>query len=106
MANGVHSHDWDRDHLLVGQLLEILDVNQVKFDWGIYCRNAWRARGETVCNGALITLTLESQALDLYDWGVEHPNPSQFYRELEQLARDHRAFWERGFLWSIHLYPI
>lgn len=100
--NGIYVEDWKKHGPLVRGALAVFNKHRIAMDYGIWCPHVWKGlKGETMCDDALLHITMESQAL--HAWNGENGFVS-FRRDLEKWFNDRGLWWEQGFHWSIHLY--
>jgi len=90
------------------RLLADLDLDHDAF---VYTRDEWRARGEPYGNDAVVTVAAEGPMYHLFNGG---PPRDELGRAAWQAQIDtfnawlerYRLFYEQGFAWSFHFYPL
>lgn len=79
------------------------------FDRGtrFYSREEWQARGEEVAADAPLTLLIEESALShILNWCEDAELIGQTEEELSNLLEPLGYYYELGYTWTMHFYPI
>lgn len=96
--NSIHVADWKTHGKMALAIMSLFVKHKVTFDFGLWCPEVWKWKGETTCDDARFHVTMEAQALQA--WQDDTP----FRRALLKWADDNGYWWEQGYHWSIHLY--
>lgn len=81
------------------------------FDRGVkfYTQEQWAARGEQLCLDAAITVLIEESPLFalLNTYWEDFPgDPQSALADLEDFLESRGYWYDLGFTWSLHLYPV
>ncbi len=104
MSNGVYVDDWEKHAELVRAILKVFKRWNITFDYGIWAPSVWtELKKESMALKALIHVTMEAQALQAWncDGGFV-----EFRKGLDAVASARNCYWEMGYHWSIHMFPL
>lgn len=74
---------------------------------GLYSRCQWdEDREEEYGRGALFTITTEGPLYDMINYGLGPAADKVHTRFVEFLETKYNIYYELGFAWSLHFYPI
>jgi hypothetical protein len=74
---------------------------------GLYSKTSWRERGEPYGNDASFSMTFEGplyEALNYGEWGGYKAGGAVDF--LTETSRKYGFYYERGYAWSAHFYPL
>lgn len=80
------------------------DGGRLRGDARIYSAEEWADRGEPYGRTSALTLTIDGSPLYM---ALNHGEPSwDIMEELDAIANRHGYWWELGYAWSVHFYPL
>jgi 5-methylcytosine-specific restriction endonuclease McrA len=88
--------------ILVETFEEWLQIHDLDYDFWIFTRDEWRARGEEVLQKAEVVLAFENQLLSI----LNYTGPWEIEDELQDLAHGFGYYFEMGHHWNLGFYPL
>ncbi len=82
-----------------------LKKNKLSHESHVYTQEEWRERGEEYGNDAVATIATEGPLYDLLNNG-DWPGASSEIRSFEEFLTGLGLWYELGYAWSAHLYPL
>ena len=79
-----------------------LNYREFTDDTMFWSRERWLARKENMCDDADLHLTTEGNLYELVNGNDEDDLRGELNKLLERLG----YWWEHGYAWSIHFYPL
>jgi len=80
--------------------------NDLHGDAQLYSADQWKARKERWGRDSLFTIITEGPLYDLLNSYYSHPYADRLRRQLGQIMKKNGVYYELGFAWSMHFYPI
>jgi hypothetical protein len=81
---------------------EWLQIHDLDYDFWIYTRDEWRARGEELLQKAELVIAFENQLVSI----LNYTGPWDIEDELQDLAHGFGYYFEIGHTWNIGFYPL
>jgi ubiquitin-protein ligase len=82
-----------------------LSKKKLNHDARVYKQAEWQARKEKYGNEAVLTITTEGPLYSLLNDG-SWPEAAEEITDLNSFLESMGVYWELGYAWSVHLYPI
>lgn len=89
------------------KMRKVLDDLARKYDdTNVYTQEGWAARGESMGDGSVFTLVCEGELYQLLNGYSKPAGDDMTVDKLNEVARKHGFWWDRGFDWSYHFYRL
>jgi hypothetical protein len=89
------------------KMRKVLDDLARKYDdTNVYTQEEWADRGESMGEGSVFTLVCEGELHHLLNGYGKGRAGDMTVDKLNEVARKHGFWWDRGFSWSYHFYRL
>ena len=84
---------------------QYLQSRELDHGSSVYTGDEWHARGERYGKGSVVTVTTEGPLGHLLNGYVEEGS-EELINDWDRFLKTLGLYWELGYAWSVHLYPI